>query len=152
DCCMASIQAPILGAVANAKSKRTYQIGIETAGSSPRVDGRDWACVGRSEARKGCEGKWQTRHAPHRWWLAAPSFAPGQTRMFTPIDRLPIADAEERQHVRERWNDDTGRRTHETVVALLRDHPRKNFLERAHDAGLLPILRDPWDLRGLSLV
>jgi Pentapeptide repeats (9 copies) len=70
---------------------------------------------------------------------------------FTRIDLLPNFDSKERQQVRERWEDYTGRALFERIIALIREGAGEDFLQYKFGSGELGFLRDYWDLAGIQI-
>ena len=54
---------------------------------------------------------------------------------FTRLDLLPNFDSKERQQVRERWEDYTGRALFERVIALIREGAGEDFLQHKFESG-----------------
>src|SRR5712692_593911 len=71
--------------------------------------------------------------------------------MFTPSDRLPLFDPEERGKYRRRWQGEEGRALREKILGMIRTGAGEDFLQWEFEQGRLGFLEDMWDLKGLDI-
>jgi hypothetical protein len=71
---------------------------------------------------------------------------------FQRIDLLPSYDSAIAMTARQRWEDALGQAIHRKITDLIRGGAGENFLQYEFESGRLPLLKNPWDLRGFHMM